>query len=97
MADGDTVKMRLTFWRDDKKPGDLIDVPADEVHRWKGFAVEVDEPAPTGPNGRPADSASVAEWRAYCMRLGMEKPDADKASKQELQTYASRATAGAKA
>lgn len=44
MADGDTVKMKLTFWRDGKKPGDLVDVPVDEVHRWKGFAVLADEP-----------------------------------------------------
>ncbi|MFJ8923853.1 hypothetical protein ACIREK_30800 [Streptomyces sp. NPDC102415] len=41
MADGDTVKMRLTFWRNGKKPGDVIEVPADEVHRWKGFAEQV--------------------------------------------------------
>ncbi|MFJ6566646.1 hypothetical protein ACIQNU_04450 [Streptomyces sp. NPDC091292] len=47
MADGDTVKMKLTFWRGDKKPGDVIDVPVDEVHRWKGFATQVDEPKPT--------------------------------------------------
>ncbi|MDR3080534.1 MAG: hypothetical protein LBV60_06335 [Streptomyces sp.] len=45
MADGDTVKMRLTFWRGDQPPGTVIDVPADEVHRWKGFATRVDEPA----------------------------------------------------
>ncbi|MGW0920085.1 hypothetical protein ACWD3J_13845 [Streptomyces sp. NPDC002755] len=44
MADGDVVKMRLTFWRDQQPPGTVIDVPADEVHRWKGFAVVADEP-----------------------------------------------------
>ncbi|MGW4822520.1 hypothetical protein ACWEP4_26890 [Streptomyces sp. NPDC004227] len=97
MADGDTVKMELTFWRGAEAPGTVIDVPADEVHRWKGFAVLVDEPTPSGPDARPADSATVAEWRAYAMRLGMEKPDADKASKQDLQTYVGRVTAGTKA
>ncbi|MFE7233905.1 hypothetical protein ACFVAF_25210 [Streptomyces sp. NPDC057596] len=97
MADGDTVKMQLTFWRGDQPPGTVIDVPADETHRWKGFAVPVDELAPSGPDVRPADSAKIDEWRAYAMRLGMEKPDADKASKQDLQTYVSRVTAGAKA
>ncbi|MDP9953165.1 MULTISPECIES: hypothetical protein [Streptomyces] len=39
----DAVKMKLTFWRGDKKPGDTVDVPADEVHRWKGFAEVVDK------------------------------------------------------
>lgn len=40
-SDIDTVKMRLTFWRDGKKPGDEIEVPVDEVPRWKGFAEPV--------------------------------------------------------
>ncbi|MGW2113797.1 hypothetical protein [Streptomyces zhihengii] len=39
----DTVKMRLTFPRGKQQPGDTIDVPKDEVHRWKGFATLVDE------------------------------------------------------
>ncbi|MFH8867167.1 hypothetical protein [Streptomyces griseus] len=43
MADTGTVKMRLTFWRGDKQPGDTVDVPADEVHRWKGFAEVVND------------------------------------------------------
>jgi hypothetical protein len=48
MADGDLVKMELTFWRDGKEPGDVIEVPADEVHRYKGFAKLVDAPKPSG-------------------------------------------------
>ncbi|MGW6288839.1 hypothetical protein [Streptomyces sp. NPDC055107] len=34
----DTVNMRLTFPRGKQQPGDTVEVPADEVHRWKGFA-----------------------------------------------------------
>lgn len=112
MADGDVVKMRLTFWRDGKKPGDEIEVPVDEVHRWKGFAVQEGEPyqsgqttTPTGANNgdfpkqteQPADSAKVDEWRTYAVTLGMEKATADKATKQELQDYATKTTAGSKA
>lgn len=37
-SDIDTVKVELTFWRDGKKPGDVIEVPVDEVPRWVGFA-----------------------------------------------------------
>ncbi|MEE4419518.1 MULTISPECIES: hypothetical protein [unclassified Streptomyces] len=43
-SDTDTVEMKLTFWREGKKPGDTIEVPVDEVPRWKGFA----EPVATG-------------------------------------------------
>ncbi|MBL3664531.1 hypothetical protein JL475_00525 [Streptomyces sp. M2CJ-2] len=92
MADGDTVKMKLTFWRDDKQPGDLVDVPADEVHRWKGFAVQVDEPEPTPEtttpttvaDGKPAETAKVDEWRAYAIKRGYDESKANKATKQEL-------------
>ncbi|MFD8771451.1 hypothetical protein [Streptomyces sp. NPDC059916] len=100
MADGDTVKMELTFWRGDKNPGDVIEVPADEVHRWEGFAkrVAASDPADApGPSGAPADSAPAADWRAYAVSLGMEKSKADKASKAELQDFATKATAGATA
>jgi hypothetical protein len=106
MADGDVVKMKLTFWRDDKKPGDLIEVPADEVHRWKGFAEQVGEPVPssesTTPTAassafpRPADGAKVDDWRAYAVHLGMEQADADKATKADLQDYTSKISAGSK-
>lgn len=41
----DTVKMKLTFPRGKQQPGEFVDVPADEVHRWKGFAeVAKDDP-----------------------------------------------------
>lgn len=59
MADGDTVKMKLTFWRDGKQPGDVIDVPVDEVHRWTGFAKPVDEAKPTAK--APTPTAATAE------------------------------------
>ncbi|MFI7890877.1 hypothetical protein ACIFUY_06390 [Streptomyces sp. CACIS-1.16CA] len=41
MSDRSTVKMKLTFPRGKQQPGEIVDVPADEVHRWKGFAVPV--------------------------------------------------------
>ncbi|CAM5695096.1 hypothetical protein STENM36S_01772 [Streptomyces tendae] len=107
MADGDVVKMKLTFWRGDKAPGDLIEVPADEVHRWKGFAEQVGEPTPSGesttpaaansPFPRPADGAKVDDWRTYAVHLGMEQADADKATKADLQDYAAKTAAGSKA
>lgn len=111
MADGDVVKMKLTFWRDGKVPGDVIEIPADEVHRWKGYAEQVGEPYPSGetttptgadgdypkPTEQPADSAKVDEWRAYAVTLGMEKAGVDKATKAELQDYVAKATAGSQA
>lgn len=101
MADGDTVKMKLTFWRDGKKPGDVVEVPADEVHRWKGFATPLEDSSPgtdtPNPGGAPTDSAPTAEWRSYAVKLGLDKTKADKATKAELQDYVARATAGATA
>ncbi|NEB42258.1 hypothetical protein [Streptomyces sp. SID14515] len=43
MSDRSTVKMRLTFPRGKQQPGEIVDVPADEVHRWKGFAVPAED------------------------------------------------------
>jgi hypothetical protein len=111
MADGDVVKMKLTFWRDGKVPGDVIEIPADEVHRWKGYAEQVGDPYPSGetttptgadgdypkPTEQPADSAKVDEWRTYAVTLGMEKASADKATKAELQDYVAKTTAGSQA
>ncbi|MEU0783545.1 hypothetical protein ABZ341_18465 [Streptomyces sp. NPDC006173] len=111
MADGDTVKMKLTFWRDGKNPGDLIDVPADEVHRWTGFAVLAgesesggDSTTPTDattpepkPSAQPADNAKVDEWRLYAVSLGMEQDKADGATKKDLQDFVAGTTAGAQA
>ncbi|MEU0160224.1 hypothetical protein ABZ154_15620 [Streptomyces sp. NPDC006261] len=37
----DTVKMKLTFPRGKQLPGEIVDVAADEVHRWKGYAEPV--------------------------------------------------------
>ena len=92
MADGDVVKMKLTFWRDGKQPGDVIDVPADEVHSWKGFAEQVSAPEPSGEtttptsvgDGKPAESAKVAEWRAYAVTRGYDDVKVNDATKQEL-------------
>ncbi|WP_435285241.1 hypothetical protein [Streptomyces bacillaris] len=39
----DTVKMKLTFPRGKKMPGEIVEVAADEVHRWKGYAEVVDD------------------------------------------------------
>ncbi|MFF2852687.1 hypothetical protein ACFVT5_41300 [Streptomyces sp. NPDC058001] len=52
MADGDTVKMKLSFWRGDQPPETVIDVPAGEVHRWRGYATPVAEATPT-PEPKP--------------------------------------------
>lgn len=109
MADGDVVKMELTFWRGNQPPGTEIEVPADEVHRWTGFAVQKGDPYPSGqttdptgddypkPAQKPTDSAPVAEWRLYAVTLGMEQTKADKATKQELQDYVTKTEAGSKA
>lgn len=58
MADGATVKMELTFWRDGKKPGDVVEVPVDEVHRWKGYAKPVSEPKASGKTSTPTAAAA---------------------------------------
>jgi hypothetical protein len=111
MADGDVVKMKLTFWRDQQPPGTVIEVPADEVHRWKGFATQEGDPYPSNstttpsaadgdfpkPTEQPTDSAKVDEWRTYAVTLGMEQARADKATKAELQDYVTKTTAGAQA
>lgn len=39
----DTVKMKLTFPRGKQMPGEIVEVAADEVHRWKGYAEPVDD------------------------------------------------------
>ncbi|MEV5619387.1 hypothetical protein [Streptomyces bacillaris] len=55
----DTVKMRLTFPRGKQMPGEIVEVAADEVHRWKGYAEPVDdkkanEPAKTAGDKNPS-------------------------------------------
>ncbi|MFG3136128.1 hypothetical protein ACGFZA_07880 [Streptomyces sp. NPDC048211] len=52
MADTDLIKMRLTFPRGTQQPGEVIDVRADEVHRWKGFAEPVGD-APKAEASKP--------------------------------------------
>ncbi|MBT3077643.1 MULTISPECIES: hypothetical protein [Streptomyces] len=53
----DTVKMKLTFPRGKQMPGEIVEVAADEVHRWKGYAEpvddKVDEPAKTSADKNP--------------------------------------------
>jgi hypothetical protein len=95
MADGDTVKMRLTFWRGDKRPGDIVEVPVDEAPRWVGFAehVETAKPRP----GTPSDAAKVDDWRAYAISLGMGASAAETATKRDLQDYVKAAPAPAQA
>ncbi|MER6601193.1 hypothetical protein [Streptomyces parvus] len=54
MHDRSTVKMKLTFPRGKQMPGEIVEVPADEVHRWKGFAELVnDEAAKTAGDKNP--------------------------------------------
>lgn len=45
MSDPDLVKLQLTFWNGDKKPGDVIEVRAEDVKSWKGYAVPADDTA----------------------------------------------------
>jgi len=48
MADGaELVRMRLTFWHNDKGPGDIVEVRRDELHRWKGYAVPAEDTTDT--------------------------------------------------
>jgi hypothetical protein len=62
----DIVKLRLTFWHKDKKPGDIVEVRRDEVRSWYGFAELVDDVEPakaddtadTGAQKTPAKSSS---------------------------------------
>ncbi|WP_127468771.1 hypothetical protein [Streptomyces sp. B27] len=49
----DTVKMKLTFPRGKQMPGEVVEVAADEVHRWKGFAELVED--------KPKDEAKADE------------------------------------
>lgn len=92
MADGDVVKMRLTFWRDGKVPGDTVEIPVDEVPRWKGFAVQEGEPYQSGQTttptatdgGKPAETAKVADWRAYAVQRGYDDGKVNDATKQDL-------------
>lgn len=57
MADRSTVKMKLTFPRGKQQPGETVEVPADEVHRWKGFAEKVEDKA----SSKPTTSTGSAE------------------------------------
>lgn len=92
MADGELVKMKLTFWRDQQPPGTVIEVPADEVHRWKGFAEQQGDPYPSGEtttpttvdDGKPAETAKVADWRAYAVKRGYDDGKVNDATKQDL-------------
>ncbi|MFJ3601921.1 hypothetical protein ACIPVA_03900 [Streptomyces anulatus] len=60
MSDRSTVKMKLTFPRGKQMPGEIVEVAADEVHRWKGYAELVkddpkaDEAAKTAGDKNPA-------------------------------------------
>ncbi|MGQ4338068.1 hypothetical protein ACN6LF_001864 [[Kitasatospora] papulosa] len=63
MANSSTVKMKLTFWRGDKQPGDTVEVPADEVHRWKGFA-EVVEDTPKAATDKNPTTGSMQQKAA---------------------------------
>lgn len=42
---------------------------------------------PVGDTERPSKSASAAAWRAYAVARGMDKTDAEKATKVECQDY----------
>ncbi|MGC4925540.1 hypothetical protein [Streptomyces sp. DT117] len=57
----DTVKMKLTFPRGKQLPGETVEVAADEVHRWKGYAEPVKNDQKTEDAAKAgADKAQTA-------------------------------------
>ncbi|MFJ2568960.1 hypothetical protein ACIPJG_25235 [Streptomyces halstedii] len=59
----DLVKMKLTFPRGKQQPGEIVDVPADEVHRWKGFAEQVKD-TPKAATDKNPTTGSVQQKAA---------------------------------
>lgn len=52
MADGaELVRLELTFWHKDKKPGDIVEVRRDELHQWRAFAKPATTAAPGDEDG----------------------------------------------
>lgn len=75
----------------DVPPGKLLpgDVPADEVQALlrQGRIESVNEPEPAPepePLGRPAKSASKADWKVFAVQEGTDEDEADAATRDEL-------------
>ncbi|MFJ1648012.1 hypothetical protein [Streptomyces sp. NPDC088258] len=58
MSDNHLVKLRLTFWRGDKQPGDTFEVRPEDVNSWKGYAVPVDTAAEKAVSNAPAKTVT---------------------------------------
>ncbi|MET9051252.1 hypothetical protein LT966_21880 [Streptomyces griseobrunneus] len=58
----DTVKMKLTFPRGKQQPGETVEVPADEVHRWHGFAEPIEDKPKDDEKGeaKPDETAKTS-------------------------------------
>jgi hypothetical protein len=60
MSDNDElVKLRLTFWNGDKKPGDVIEVRPENVNSWRGYAVPANSKAEKAAAEAPAKTVTV--------------------------------------
>ncbi|MFD3520412.1 hypothetical protein [Streptomyces sp. NPDC058653] len=64
MSDPDLVKLKLTFWNKGKKPGDVIEVRAEDVKSWKGYAVPVDAPAAKSAEKAPVKQVTTEPPKA---------------------------------
>ncbi|TFI30164.1 hypothetical protein [Streptomyces sp. 4R-3d] len=64
MSDPDLVKLRLTFWNGDKKPGDVIEVRREDVASWKGYAVPVDDTAAKSAEKAPVKQVTTEPSKA---------------------------------
>lgn len=64
------VRMKLTFWHKDKRPGEIVEVREDEVHNWRGFAVRLPD------EEQPAQELLKDSDRGAPIRAAMSTPKA---------------------
>lgn len=81
--------MRVTLCQqvEGKEPGDTVTVDADRG-QWlvdNGYATNAGGDDDQDDDGRPAKSASKAEWVDYAVSQGANQDDADGMTKAELQ------------
>ncbi|MBT3098985.1 hypothetical protein [Streptomyces sp. CBG30] len=61
--------------------------PKAEGSEREDFAGPKPESRPAAPEGKPAVTAKVDDWRAYAVSLGMSEEDAASATKKDCQEY----------
>lgn len=60
MSGADMVRMKLIFWHGTKAPGEVVEVRADEVASWYGYAERLpDEEQPEPEESRDPDKAGA--------------------------------------